>query len=146
MTAVRGPNTIYLVRHGEKLGDPGNDKDGGVHLLMRGSARAAALPSLFFPGMGSDASPGQIPSCALAQGSAVFSGSYDEQPLGSVVPPRFSAPGFVFATNPDKKASGTAGHKDNDQTVSHRPLETTTPLATALNLTINTHYAESHWR
>ena len=47
MSDSSGPQTIHLVRHGEKLGDASSDKDGGPDLSVRGSARAAALPSLF---------------------------------------------------------------------------------------------------
>ena len=44
------PSLVLVIRHGEKPGAAGDDKDGGPHLSIRGSARAAALPALFIPG------------------------------------------------------------------------------------------------
>jgi len=41
------PSQVLIIRHGEKVGDPKKDDDGGRHLSIQGSARAAALPSLF---------------------------------------------------------------------------------------------------
>ena len=41
------PSLVIIIRHGEKAGDPSNDAKGGPDLSIRGSARAAALPSLF---------------------------------------------------------------------------------------------------
>ena len=43
------PSAVMIIRHGEKPGDPSNDNDGGPNLSILGSARAAALPSLFTP-------------------------------------------------------------------------------------------------
>jgi hypothetical protein len=65
MTSTRRPATVYLIRHGEKLGDPGSDKDGGPYLSTLGSARAAALPSLFMP---LPPTPLDFPSCVLTPG------------------------------------------------------------------------------
>jgi hypothetical protein len=42
----KGPKQVLIIRHGEKCGDPKKDDDG--NLSVRGSARAAALPSLNF--------------------------------------------------------------------------------------------------
>lgn len=47
MSANTGPKQ----RHGEKVGDPKKDDDGGRHLSVQGSARAADLPSLFVPAL-----------------------------------------------------------------------------------------------
>jgi phosphohistidine phosphatase SixA len=46
------PSKIVILRHGEKPGDPASDeKDGDIHLSVRGQCRAAALapalPSIF---------------------------------------------------------------------------------------------------
>ena len=49
--ATNTPAQILIIRHGEKIGDPKKDDDGGRHLSIRGSARAAGLPSLFVPAM-----------------------------------------------------------------------------------------------
>ena len=125
---TNGPDTIYLIRHGEKLGDAGDDKDGGPHLSIRGAARAAALPSLF-PLVPSD--PPAAVSCALASDADQFTGVYSKVSLKAVMQPLFKLPDFLFATKP-----GTTPES------SHRPLETITPLATALSLTPNTNYED----
>ena len=44
MSDSSGPQTIHLVRHGEKLGDASSDKDGGPDLSVRGSARGTRPP------------------------------------------------------------------------------------------------------
>jgi hypothetical protein len=124
-----GPQTLYLIRHGEKLGDPGDDKDGGPHLSVRGSARAAALPSLFMP---VPSAPLQFPSCDLTGGSADFTTSYQLINLQQPSAPRFQTPDFILAAKPDGK--------------SQRPSETITPLATALGLTPNTKHANDDYR
>jgi broad specificity phosphatase PhoE len=41
------PLTIFIVRHGEKPGDPNDDGDGGPNLSPRGYVRAAAIGELF---------------------------------------------------------------------------------------------------
>jgi hypothetical protein len=43
------PVQVLMIRHGEKLGNSSDDIDGGPDPSLRGSARAAALPSLFAP-------------------------------------------------------------------------------------------------
>lgn len=109
MSTSGGPKTIYIIRHGEKLGDPSSDSDDGPDLSIRGSARAAALPSLFVPG-------GTELACALTADSGGFTAKYSANQLK----PRFTTPDVLFAT----KASGS----------SNRPVETITPLSAALNL------------
>lgn len=119
-----GPNQVMIIRHGEKLGDSSSDKDGGPNLSMRGSARAAALPQLF-------ASAKAPYGCALSIGkSQGFTGSYVAAPVQGT-PPRFSTPGFLFATQASKS--------------SNRPVETITPLSAALNLTYNDKHADSDY-
>jgi hypothetical protein len=108
------PACIYIIRHGEKLGDVGSDKDGGPDLSIRGSARAAALPSLFVP---TDV------SCPLAAGAGSFTGHYATVQQVPVKQSRLKMPSVIFAT----QASSD----------SNRPVETVTPTATALNLSIN---------
>lgn len=115
MTTNTGPNQVLLIRNGEKAGDPKKDDDGGRHLSIQGSARAAALPSLFAPALP------QL-SCKLHHNAAEFSGLYRQIPLKGKAA-RFSAPNFIFATQRSKN--------------SNRPIETVTPLTTALNLHIN---------
>jgi hypothetical protein len=117
MTGTTGPATIYLIRHGEKLGDPGSDKDGGPYLSALGSARAAALPSLFMP---VPQTPLDFPSCVFTAGKGELTVSYDMVQLQQPAPPRFKTPDFIFATQPDGS--------------SQRPLETITPLATVLDI------------
>jgi hypothetical protein len=109
------PDTVYIVRHGEKLGDPSNEKEGGPDLSIRGSSRAAAIPSLFAP-----ASPEL--SCKLAGEKSGFGAQYLPHSESGPQPP-FQRPHFLFAT----RKSGT----------SDRPIETITPLSAALGLTIN---------
>jgi hypothetical protein len=120
MIGTSGPATIYLIRHGEKLGDQGDDKDGGPYLSTLGSARAAALPSLFMP---VPPTPLEFPSCNFTPGNGELTISYEMVELQATVTPRFKTPDFVFAT----KSDGS----------SQRPLETITPLATALGLQPN---------
>jgi hypothetical protein len=115
-----GPSMVYLIRHGEKLGDPKTDSDGGPDLSIWGSARAAALPSLFAP-----ANPEL--SCQLALATDSLIAEYATVQLEGNAP-RFTAPDFVFAT----QAS----------TSSNRPAETITPLLVALNLTLGASYSD----
>lgn len=123
MSSTTGPETIYLIRHGEKLGDPSSDDDGVPDLSLQGSARAVALPSLFVP-----ADPGL--SCVLAAGSGDLSAQYKPtQVQGSS--PRFKAPAFIFATAASSE--------------SNRPIETVTPLATALGLSIAAPFADKDY-
>lgn len=114
------PNQVLLIRHGEKLGDPKKDDDGGRHLAIPGSARAAALPSLFAVALP------QL-SCKLYHHAGDFHGTYRPIPLKGRAA-RFLAPNFIFATQRSKN--------------SNRPIETVTPLGTALNLPINAGYAD----
>jgi len=113
-----------IIRHGEKLGDSSNDKDGGPNLSMRGSARAAALPQLF--------APGAMPyGCALTiEKNQSFAGDYEAVQIAGTAP-RFATPAFIFAT----KASSN----------SNRPVETITPLSAALNLTYNDKHSNSDY-
>lgn len=120
MSHSAGPSQVIIIRHGEKLGDPSQDASGGPNLSIRGSARAAALPSLFLP-----AAPEL--DCALTADTMLkyFGASYNQiKSQGS--PPRFAAPDFLFAT----QAS------DN----SNRPVETITPLSIALQVPINANH------
>lgn len=120
-----------IIRHGEKPGTPDDDSNGGPNLSILGSARAAALPSLFTP------DPTQTPAtqiqltCDLTGGSAAggFSGAYGNSNF-TVGQSKFQTPNFLFATAPSNSSS--------------RPVETITPLLSALqfylkdpNLTIN---------
>lgn len=115
MSTNNTPSQIFIIRHGEKVGDPKKDDDGGRHLSIRGSARAAALPALFAPAL-------PQPSCKLRhqhhQPEDEFVGLYRQIPLKGTAP-RFSTPDFIFATQLSKH--------------SNRPIETVTPLAAALN-------------
>src|SRR4029078_7678336 len=90
------PSQILIIRHGEKLGDPKKDDDGGRHLSVRGSARAAALPSLF-----SAALP-QL-SCKLYTKANEFVGEYQPIPVKGAKP-RFPAPTDIFATAVSKNS------------------------------------------
>lgn len=115
------PSQILIVRHGEKLGTAGSDKNGGPNLSMQGSARAAALPTLFAP-----AAPPL--GCDLATTGSNFTGTYAAVKI-SGSKPRFSTPGFIFATQTSAN--------------SNRPIETITPTATALGQTIDNSYPDS---
>jgi hypothetical protein len=107
------PAQVLIIRHGEKLGDASDDKDGGPDLSIRGSARAAALPSLF-----ASTQPSQQ-SCPLSSAQGGFSATYT--PVNVAGPsPRFRTPQFVIAT----KASNH----------SNRPVETIVPVSAALGL------------
>ena len=121
MSTNIGPSQILIIRHGEKVGDPKKDDDGGRNLSIQGSARAAAVPSLFAP-----ASP--QPSCKLYIKSGEFIGLYRQIPLKGKAP-RFATPNFIFATQNSKH--------------SKRPVETVTPLAIALNLPLNDGFADT---
>jgi hypothetical protein len=113
-----------IIRHGEKLGDSSNDKDGGPNLSMRGSARAAALPQLFAPAAAPYA-------CALSIATQQsFTGVYEAVQITGTAP-RFSTPDFIFAT---KESKG-----------SNRPVETITPLSAGLNLTYNDKHSDSDY-
>ena len=120
MAANNLPNQVLIIRHGEKLGDPKKDNDGGRHLSVRGSSRAAALPSLFVPALPQLA-------CSMHHKSGEFTAHYQQVPVkGSA--PRFPAPHYIFATQASKN--------------SKRPIETVTPLVTALNVPLNDGFAD----
>src|SRR5712664_96675 len=121
MSTSIGPSQVLIIRHAEKVGDPKKDNDGGRHLSIQGSARAAALPSLFAP-----AQP-QL-SCRVQQGTDQFTGSYQPIPLKGTAP-RFTSPNHIFATQASKN--------------SKRPIETVTPLATALKVPLNDGFADN---
>jgi broad specificity phosphatase PhoE len=119
-----GPKQVYIIRHGEKLGDATNDRDGGPDLSIRGSARAAAIPSLFVP------SPATLSCCPLAAGVSGFQGSYVTVNIQTNTP-RFQTPDFLFATQ-------ASSH-------SNRPVETVTPLSAALNLSLDSKHADAEY-
>src|SRR2546426_7687550 len=119
--STTGPNQVLIVRHGEKLGDSKKDNDGGRHLSIQGSARAAALPSLFIPAL-------PELSCKLDHKGTEFIGLYRSIPLKGKAA-RFPTPNFIFATERSKQ--------------SKRPIETASPLATALNLPVNDQYGDN---
>lgn len=115
------PKTVMIIRHGEKLGDPSDEKDAGSSLSARGAARAAALPSLFLP-------PAMSRECVLEHDSHMgMTATYvaGKVPKGAA---RFPVPEFLFSTAPSSK--------------SKRPRETITPLAAALALPVNHDYGE----
>jgi hypothetical protein len=115
------PLTIYIVRHGEKLGNPATDTDSSREISIRGSARAAALPSLF---PRATTPPTEL-SCGLAAEASGFDGTYHQHPL-TLTPPLqrlFSTPDYLFAAAPGGN--------------SNRPIETISPLSGALGLPIN---------
>ncbi|PYS78150.1 MAG: hypothetical protein DMF70_15360, partial [Acidobacteria bacterium] len=121
MSTNKGPSQIFIIRHGEKAGDPKKDDDGGRNLSILGSARAAGVPSLFAPAL-------PQPSCKLQIKSGEFIGLYRQIPLKGKAP-RFATPNFIFATQNSKH--------------SKRPVETVTPLAIALNLPLNDGFADT---
>ena len=106
------PSKVMLIRHGEKLGDPATDDEGGPDLSVRGSARAAALPALFAP-----ASP-EI-DCVIDGNHGSFDAKYGSEQITGP-PPRFVTPDFMIATADSKH--------------SNRPRETATPTAIALGV------------
>ena len=117
------PALVMIIRHGEKPGDPSNDKDGGPNLSILGSARAAALPSLFTPDP--TQTPATLPqlTCDLATGAeGEFSGVYGNSNIQAGAS-RFPTPQFLFATAPSNSSS--------------RPVETITPTAQALQFLTN---------
>lgn len=123
------PKLVMIIRHGEKPGDPATDDDNSSpDLSIRGSARAAALPSLFTPDPAGNGPSGPQLSCAVSDSaSSQFSGTYQND-KSQMPAPRFLAPQHIEAT----KAS----------TNSNRPVETITPTAQALNLKIHADYKD----
>ena len=121
--STTGPALVMILRHGEKLGDPNNDHDKYINLSIRGSSRAAAIPSLF-----DSATPAW--ECTWSTDGQKVSGSYT-QTTSSPVQPRFPLPDFIFATKP----SGS----------SNRPVETITPLSVVLGLSIDANHSDEHY-
>ena len=125
------PSVVMILRHGEKPGTASSDKDGGPHLSVLGSARAAALPSLFTPDPTQPPSSGTQQLCCDLTGETAsqFAGTYGTSgsPAG---PARFPTPDFLFATA--------------NSTDSQRPVETITPIAQALGLHINDSFTDTH--
>ncbi|MFN0214219.1 MAG: hypothetical protein ACKVT2_08180 [Saprospiraceae bacterium] len=121
------PSTrVLIIRHGEKLGAPDVEGDTpSPDLSIRGSARAAALPSLFTPDPTGGGTPGQQLSCTIAAGKSLqFGGTY-RSPVATMAPgPRFPTPQHIVATKKSKDSS--------------RPIETVTPIAQALGHPIHT--------
>jgi hypothetical protein len=74
------PGKVFLIRHGEKLGDAGSDKDGGPNLSLQGSARAAAIPTLFAPASSEF-------DCTIKADTSSFKASYGTQALTGAAPP-----------------------------------------------------------
>ena len=124
------PGLVMIIRHGEKPGAAGSDKEGGPNLSVLGSARAAALPSLFTPmPSATSGGNGQQLCCDVTAGAtAQFTGAYDSSGIVAASS-RFPTPDFLFATEKSKN--------------SNRPVETITPLAQALNLPINHSFKDS---
>jgi len=121
---MSNPAQVLIIRHGEKLGNPADEVNGGPDLSVRGSARAAALTSLFAP---ADYQTSQL-SCALATAHPDFIGSYLPVSIAGGQR-RFATPDFIFATK--------RSHRSN------RPVETITPLESALGLS-DDHYNHEH--
>lgn len=132
-SSAQYPSLVMIIRHGEKPGNPSNDKEGGPNLSVLGSARAAALPSLFTP----DPTAKQVGNkpqlvcdltvCAESQ----FTGAYSSSKL-KAGKSRFPTPDFLFATAPANSSS--------------RPVETITPLAQALQFLNNDPALKIHQR
>ncbi|HEX5875432.1 MAG TPA: hypothetical protein VFY60_12355 [Pyrinomonadaceae bacterium] len=128
------PLAVMIIRHGEKPGDPSNDSDGGPNLSILGSARAAALPSLFTPDPTQTSGPSlpQLTCDLLAGFEGEFGGKYGSSNVNARES-QFFTPDFLFATEPTNSSS--------------RPVETITPTAQALQffkndpgLTINANF------
>ena len=141
MSTPKFPQLVMIIRHGEKPGNPATDTNGGPNLSVLGSARAAALPSLFTPDPTVPPStnpPSQLACDVVAGSTSQFSGTYvsSGMPAGSS---RFPPPNFLFATEATNS--------------SNRPVETITPLSqalaslnnSALNTTINHHYPDDSY-
>src|SRR5215510_13648183 len=121
-TNAQFPQLVLIIRHGEKPGDPNGD-DGGPNLSVLGSARAAALPSLFVPDPTQSPATGPHLTCDLLAGfDSEFGGKYGDSKL-QAGKSRFLTPKFLFATKPSNSSS--------------RPVETITPTAQALQFLNN---------
>lgn len=126
------PQVVMIIRHGEKPGDLSSDKDGGPDLSVMGSARAAALASLFTPDPTAKPIDGmQQVACDVGSYGSQFTGTYASTQL-SAGQPRFPVPNFIFATA-----------QTNPPTGSNRPFETITPLVQALQITPNNSYTNT---
>src|SRR5437762_7429735 len=133
MSSNGQPSLVMIIRHGEKPGNP-DDDSGGPDLSVLGSARAAAIPSLFVPNPTTPISNNlQQLVCDLSTGAKnQFCGVYAYSTLNAGSP-LFPTPTILFATAPTNSSS--------------RPLETITPLVQALQfyqnnplLTINSNF------
>jgi hypothetical protein len=126
------PKLVMIIRHGEKPGPSGDEGTPSADLSFRGSARAAALPSLFSPDPTGSGTPEQQLSCNVAaSSSSQFSGTY-QSPKGVTAPaPRFPSPQHIVAT----EASDS----------SNRPVETVTPTAQALGLKIHSDHKDKDY-
>lgn len=142
MNSDSDPGVVYLIPHGEKLGDASNDKDVGPDLSVRGSARAAALASLFLPGPQIAADVPTAPSCELDANGGSFTGVHHDVSQQAVAAPRFRTPQVIYATCPGSDDQAASG---GDTETSHRRLEAITPLGAALNLTPKTPYSDKHY-
>jgi hypothetical protein len=130
------PQLLMIIRHGEKPGEPS-----GPDLAIMGSARAAALPSLFTPNASSTSSSKLTElTCGLTIGSRKqFGGAYGSTETNAVAP-RFPTPDFLFATTQKKKKKKHETLAEADEH-SNRPFETITPLAQALQAAGNSKIA-----
>src|SRR5262245_65361857 len=83
MSGAQLPAMVMMIRHGEKPGSAGDDKNGGKHLSLRGSARAAALPSLFTPDPSTPPISGAVQlACDVKEGRTnQFTGEYKPTPV-----------------------------------------------------------------
>lgn len=141
--STKYPQLVMIIRHGEKPGNPSQDAKGGPDLSIQGSARAAALPTLFTPDPMARPSakiPLQQVTCEIAEGRAKqIAATYNSSDV-SAGDSRFPAPNFLFATQKSKN--------------SNRPVETITPLSQALaslnnpgiDSKIHHHYADASFK
>jgi hypothetical protein len=125
------PKLVMIIRHGEKPGSP-DGTDGGVDLSILGSARAAALPSLFTPGTakGATGTPQQVTCGTSPAQSGQYMGTYGAVKV-LTTPPRFPVPNFLFATA-QPTSQQEPSNKGSDSESSNRPYETVVPLSEAL--------------
>lgn len=128
MSGPQLPAMVMIIRHGEKPGSAGDDKNGGKHLSLRGSARAAALPSLWTPDPSAPPISGAVQlACDVKAGTSnQFTGEYKPTPVQAGAS-RFPTPRFLFAAA--------------DTDASHRPVETITPLSRAIGVAVDDSYA-----
>lgn len=134
-TTPKYPSLVMIIRHGEKPGDSGSDKDGGPDLSIAGSARAAALPSLFSPDpLVTPVAKTYQYSCPIGSGTGDdYTGSYTVTTVAAGNP-KYPTPNLLIATS----ASNS----------SNRPIETVTPLAQYLSNLNNPAYSgviNHHW-